>query len=66
MLDVSTQNLLFKNKHQYNIINRHAVTSSAQIRQKVNSQHSTKNLDKKAQLSLTNPRDACVKFARFT
>ena len=25
-----------------------------------------KNLDKKAQLSLTNPRDACEKFARFT
>jgi len=25
-----------------------------------------KNLNKKAQLSLTNPRDACEKFARFT
>ena len=23
-------------------------------------------IDKKAQLSLTNPRDACEKFARFT
>ena len=24
------------------------------------------NVNKKAQLSLTNPRDACEKFARFT
>ena len=24
------------------------------------------SLNKKAQLSLTNPRDACEKFARFT
>ena len=28
--------------------------------------HLRKYTNKKAQLSLTNPRDACEKFARFT
>ena len=55
------KNMLNRNIIMYNLQIMHSYSYT-----EINCAGPSRNFNKKAQLSLTNPRDACEKFARFT